>query len=185
MLRRIPGGQKQADGTPTSATSGGYGIVVKPFKVPSALGSKRDLALPARKRKLVSYKGQGGGSDGESDEEGKENKKSKFEMGNKVYGEDGVLGGMGKWCNRKFDVFKPKERTIVFAKTSVRSLRIRSQLTPQIFDPRHDEPKDVATHRSSIIPCFPRSPTTPYTYAETTPRSYGRPRHCPLRPYDR
>ena len=117
MLRRLPSNTRPGDPVPTTATSGGYGLVVKPFKAPSALGPKRDLALPARKRKAVSYKDQGGGGD-DDDEDGDGNpaKKSKFAMGNKEYGEDGVLGDMAKWCNRKFDVFKPKESSGVFKK---------------------------------------------------------------------
>lgn len=120
MLRRLPPPQRGGDQQPTSATSGGFGLIVKPFKAPSALASTRQLALPARKRKAVSYKGQGGGGDDDdddSDAEGKPSKKGKFEMGNKQYGEDGVLGDMAKWCNRKFPVFQPKEKTTVFTKT--------------------------------------------------------------------
>ena len=120
MLRRLPPPQKGTDLQPTSATSGGYGIITsKPFKTPSALASTRQLALPARKRKAVSYKGQGGGKDDDdddSDADGKPAKKGRFEMGNKSYGEDGVLGDMAKWCIRKFPVFTPKERVGVFTK---------------------------------------------------------------------
>lgn len=117
MLRRLPP-SRTGDQTPTSATSGGFGIfTAKPFKTPSSSAPKRDLALPARKRKAVSYKGQGGGKDDDdSDDEGKVVKKGKFEMGNKVYGEDGVLGDMAKWCNRKFPVFEPKDKVGVFTK---------------------------------------------------------------------
>jgi DNA repair and recombination RAD54-like protein len=118
MLRRLPV-SKTGDQTPTSATAGGYGLISAPFKAPTSSAPKRDLALPARKRKAVSYKGQGGGKDSDSDDEGKVVKKGKFAMGNKEYGEDGVLGDMAKWCNRKFTVFTPKDRTIVFAKTLV------------------------------------------------------------------
>lgn len=91
----------------------------KPFKKPSALAPTRQLALPARKRKAVSYKDQGGGGDDDGDSDasdGGKKKKGKFEMGNKVYGDDGVLGDMAKWCNRKFPVFEKKDRTLVFAK---------------------------------------------------------------------
>lgn len=119
MLRRLPQSQKPGDQVPTSATSGGYGIISKPFKAPTPLGPKRDLAIPSRKRKAVSYKEQGGGGDDENDgdADGRSSKKSKFAMGNKEYGEDGVLGDMAKWCNRKFPVFAPKEKTMVFGKT--------------------------------------------------------------------
>ncbi|EIW66754.1 hypothetical protein TREMEDRAFT_70028 [Tremella mesenterica DSM 1558] len=117
MLKRLPSNQNTSEQI-TSATSGGFGLPsFKPFRPPSALVSKRISAIPSRKRKNVSYKGQDGASDGESDTEGKENKKSKYAMGNKEYGEDGVLGGMGKLCNRKFPVFKTKEKTTVFSRT--------------------------------------------------------------------
>lgn len=112
MLRRVPS-KKNGDPPLTSATSGGFGIVSKPFKAPSALGSTRTLAMPARKRKQVSYKEAGaGGDDGDSEVPAK---KMRFEMGNKVY-ENGVLGDMAKWCTRKFPVFAPKESTTVFSK---------------------------------------------------------------------
>ena len=118
MLRRAPTNHCPDDPKITSATSGGYGVVSKPFKAPTPLSARRiNVDLPARKRKTVSYKEQGGGDDdSSSDAEGSTSKKSKYAMGNKEYGEDGVLGGMGKWCNRKFPVFAPKERTLVFGK---------------------------------------------------------------------
>lgn len=112
MLRRVPS-KKNGDPPVTSATSAGFGIVTKPFKVPSALGSTRTLAIPARKRKHVSYKEDGAqGDDGDFEAS---TKKMRFEMGNKVY-ENGVLGDMAKWCTRKFPVFAPKDKTTVFAK---------------------------------------------------------------------
>ena len=116
MLRRQPAGQRSGDPSPTSATSGGYGITSKPFKTPTSLGPKRDLAIPARKRKAVSYKDQGGNADDSDEDVQNPAKKSKFAMGNKEYGEDGVLGDMAKWCNRKFPVFKPKEKEATFAR---------------------------------------------------------------------
>ena len=117
MLRRMPSNQRPGDPQPTSATCGGYGIVSVPFKAPTPLAPKRTLAVPARKRKAVSYKGQGGGDDGsDSDAEEVSAKKGKFAMGNKEYGEDGVLGDMAKWCSRKFPVFKPKDKSGVFIK---------------------------------------------------------------------
>lgn len=120
MLRRLPQ-SRPGDPPVTSAGAGGFGIISKPYKKPSALAPTRQLALPARKRKAVSYKDQGGGDKDDddsdaSDGEGSKKKKGKFEMGNKVYGDDGVLGDMAKWCNRKFPVFEKKDRTIVFAK---------------------------------------------------------------------
>ncbi|WVF69157.1 hypothetical protein IAT40_003932 [Kwoniella sp. CBS 6097] len=119
MLRRAPSSQRPGDPQVTSATGAGFGIVTfKQFKPPSALTTKRETALPARKRKAVSYKGQGGGDDSDSDADGKPSaKKGRFAMGNKEYGEDGVLGDMAKWCNRKFPVFAPKEKTTVFTKS--------------------------------------------------------------------
>ena len=93
-------------------------MISKPFKPPTALGPKRQLDLPARKRKAVSYKDAGGDNDdddGDADG-GSSSKKGKFAMGNKEYGEDGVLGDMGRWCNRKFPVFIVKNKTAVFGK---------------------------------------------------------------------
>lgn len=122
MLRRLPPTKPGGDPAITSATSGGFGIVVgKPFRTPtSALASKRTTAIPARKRKAVSYKEMGYGTDdGEAVIDGSPKKKMRFEMGNKVY-ENGVLGDMAKWCTRKFPVFEPKEKTTVFAKRYVR-----------------------------------------------------------------
>lgn len=117
MLRRVP--KAPAGEAPiTSATSGGFGIISKPFKSP-ALATKRTTVLPARKRKQVSYKEMGDGTDdGDAVIEGSPKKKLRFEMGNKVY-EDGVLGGMGKWCNRKFPTYSVKDKGTVFAKTWV------------------------------------------------------------------
>jgi len=133
MLRRAPANSKQGELAVTSATRSGFGLVLKPFKAPTPLAPKRDLAIPGRKRKHVSYKEQGGGGGDENDpdaviddEDGGVKKKIKFEMGNKVYGEDGVLGGMGKWCNRKFPVFIVKEKTGIFSKSYVYLLLIRS-----------------------------------------------------------
>lgn len=92
-------------------------MIVKPFKAPTPLGPKRDLAMPGRKRKAVSYKEAGGGKDDDGDgDAGSPKKKSKFAMGNKEYGDDGVLGDMAKWCNRKFPVYQPKEKGQVFGK---------------------------------------------------------------------
>lgn len=123
MLRRLPPSKPGGEPAITSATSGGFGIVVKPFRPPtSALASKHTTVLPPRKRKAVSYKEMGDGTDdGEAviDENGSPKKKMRFEMGNKVY-ENGVLGDMAKWCTRKFPVFEPKEKTTVFAKRCVR-----------------------------------------------------------------
>ena len=119
MLRRLPISSRPGEQTPTSATSGGYGLISKPFKAPTPLGPKRDSALPSRKRKAVSYKEQGGGDDDGDDADCNPNKKTKYAMGNKEYGEDGVLGDMARWCNRKFPVFAPKEKTSVFGKRSV------------------------------------------------------------------
>ena len=121
MLRKLPQ-SRPGDPPVTSATSGGFGILSKPFKKPTPLGSTRQLALPARKRKAVSYKEDGGGKDDSADgdadggEGSRKKMKGTFEMGNKVYGDDGVLGDMAKWCNRKFPVFEKKDKITVFAK---------------------------------------------------------------------
>ena len=125
MLRKLPQ-SRPGDPPVTSATSGGFGLISKPFKKPTLLGSTRQSALPARKRKAVSYKENGGGEDdddkdGDADggEDGggsRKKMKGTFEMGNKVYGDDGVLGDMAKWCNRKFPVFEKKDKVTVFAK---------------------------------------------------------------------
>lgn len=120
MLRRTI--QRPSEPPLTSATSGGYGIVSTPFKVPKSSAPKRESALPARKRKAVSYKEEGsfdGSGDYEDNNEGRASKKGKFAMGNKEYGSDGVLGDMAKWCNRKFPVFQPKDKSGVFTKRSV------------------------------------------------------------------
>lgn len=116
MLRRIPQGSKAGEQQPTSATSGGFGLISKPFKAPTPLGPKRQLDLPSRKRKAVNYKDAGGDGDDDGEAEGNPSKKGKFAMGNKEYGEDGVLGDMARWCNRKFPVFAVKEKGSVFTK---------------------------------------------------------------------
>lgn len=118
MLRRAPASYKQGDQNPTSATCGGFGIISKPFKAPTPLGPKRHVDLPSRKRKAVNYKDAGGDQDDAGDEnaDGGPSKKTKYAMGNKEYGDDGVLGGLGAICMRKFPVFAPKERTMVFGK---------------------------------------------------------------------
>ncbi|KJE03308.1 DNA repair and recombination protein RAD54-like protein [Cryptococcus gattii NT-10] len=118
MLRRTI--QRPSEPPPTSATSGGFGIVSTPFKIPKSSAPKRESTLPARKRKAVSYKEEGpcdDGGDDEYDNEGRPSKKGKFAMGNKEYGSDGVLGDMAKWCNRKFPVFQPKDKSGVFTKS--------------------------------------------------------------------
>ena len=76
----------------------------------TACSSSRWQFTLARKRKAVSYKEQGGGDDDgkDGDADGGVSKKSKYAMGNKEYGEDGVLGGMGKWCNRQFPSLRAK-----------------------------------------------------------------------------
>lgn len=121
MLRRAPSSYKSGDQNPTKATSGGFGIISKPFKAPTPLVAKRHVDLPSRKRKAVNYKDAGGDRDDENDEnadpDGGPNKKAKYAMGNKEYGDDGVLGGLGAVCMRKFPVFVVKEKTTVFGKT--------------------------------------------------------------------
>ena len=122
MLRRAPPSFKGSDQNPTSATSGGFGIISKPFKAPTA--AKRHVDLPSRKRKVVNYKDAGGDRDDAGDKNADPSgdgpgasKKVKYAMGNKEYGDDGVLGSLGAICMRKFPVFSVKEKTIVFGKT--------------------------------------------------------------------
>lgn len=132
MLRRPVPGTRPGDQAPTTATSAGFGLVSKPFKPPSALVVKRS-DLPARKRKAVSYRDAGGDqddADGDADVDaengdgGERGKKAKtgtgggggYAMGNKEYDGNGVLGGMGRLCMRKFPVFKVKEKGAVFGK---------------------------------------------------------------------
>lgn len=128
MLRRAPSGYKNSDQNPTTATSGGFGIISKPFKAPTPLAAKRHVDLPSRKRKSVNYKDAGGDQDDAGDQnaapdgEGGPSKKVKYAMGNKEYGDDGVLGGLGAVCMRKFPVFMVKEKTATFTKTSANIL---------------------------------------------------------------
>jgi DNA repair and recombination RAD54-like protein len=114
MLRRI-NKSVNGDSSITSATSGGFGIVSSPFKAPLAK-TRTVSGLPeraARKRKQMSYKDMGDGTDdGDAVIDGSPKKKMRFEMGNKVY-ENGVLGDMAKWCNRKFPVYVPKGLGVV------------------------------------------------------------------------
>lgn len=147
MLRRLPT-TKGGDPPITSATSGGFGIVSKPFKSPgAALANKRTTVLPARKRKQVNYKemGDGGADDGDGEaainDDGSPKKKMRFEMGNKVY-EDGVLGGMAKWCTRKFPVYSPKDKGTVFAKTWV-GILYGLCLPTQLRHPGHHQRQDI------------------------------------------
>ncbi len=173
MLRRAPVTQRPGDPALTSATSGGYGITSAPFKPPAALASKRILALPARKRKAVSYKGQGAGDDSDSDAEAIPSKKGKFAMGNKEYGEDGVLGDMGRWCNRKFPVFKPKEKITVFTKRYRSPHELR--LTMQLQYPCHNQSEDRRSHHAFPLPCLARHSTTSHPRTPTTARPDGGP----------
>jgi DNA repair and recombination RAD54-like protein len=74
----------------------------------------------------VSYRDAGGDADdGDGDAENDEGggKKAKtgntgggYAMGNKEYDGNGVLGGMGRLCMRKFPVFKVKDKAAVFGK---------------------------------------------------------------------
>ncbi|TXT15851.1 hypothetical protein VHUM_00354 [Vanrija humicola] len=135
MLRRLPA-SNPGDAPITSATSGGYGIVSRPYKPPSqASAAKRTSVLPARKRKQVSYKEMGGGDDDrDGDASGSPKKKLRFEMGNKVY-EGGVLGDMAKWCNRKFPVYEAKEKSTVFAKNFSIPIMINAKTSERIVHP--------------------------------------------------
>jgi DNA repair and recombination RAD54-like protein len=132
MLRRIPS-SKSNNGDPQVVTVSGGGFsapTFKPFKPPSLANARstrnkeNENAAAGRKRKRVNYKedGQGdaagdGDANGDSDGENGGKKKGKtYSMGNKEYGVDGVLGDMGKWCNRKFPVFDVKPKEVLFTK---------------------------------------------------------------------
>lgn len=126
MLRRIPSannGSKPTaggDAVVVTMTGGGFGTpTFKAFKPPSLVSKastrSSDSGLPPRKRKRVSYKEDGQGDDKENDYK-EDRPDKKYTMGNKEYGADGVLGGMGKLCNRKFPVFEVKPKEQVFTK---------------------------------------------------------------------
>ncbi|KAJ9107838.1 hypothetical protein QFC19_002744 [Naganishia cerealis] len=134
MLRRLPS-HKSKSGEPQVITVSGGGFNVptfKPFRPPSLANPRAtrnaasdDKSTTGRKRKRVNYKEAGqadaagdGDADGAgSDDEGGPKKKGKtYSMGNKEYGIDGVLGDMGKWCNRKFPVFEVKPKEVIFTK---------------------------------------------------------------------
>lgn len=115
MLRRPVQSQRPGEQVAQTATAGGFGIISRPFKAPTPLAPKRHTELPSRKRKAVSYKDAGGdvsGSDAENEEpDSKRNKGGKgYAMGNKEYDDNGVLGGMGKLCMKKYPVFALKSR---------------------------------------------------------------------------
>lgn len=129
MLRRIPsannGSNKPAaggDAVVVTMTGGGFGTpTFKAFKPPSLVSkastrSGCDSSLPPRKRKRISYKEDGGQADDRENEYKEDGPAKKYTMGNKEYGADGVLGGMGKMCNRKFPVFEVKPKEQVFTK---------------------------------------------------------------------
>ena len=132
MLRRIPS-TKSNNGEPVVVTVSGGGFTAptfKPFKPPSLANARstrnkeNDNAVAGRKRKRVNYKEDGqedaagdGDANGDSDgEDGGKKKGKTYAMGNKEYGADGVLGDMGKWCNRKFPVFEVKPKEMLFTK---------------------------------------------------------------------
>lgn len=138
MLRRIPS-SKSNNGDPVVVTVSGGGFTAptfKPFKPPSLANARstrnkeNETAGAGRKRKRINYKedGQGdavgdGDANGDSDGEESEKKKGKtYSMGNKEYGADGVLGDMGRWCNRKFPVFEVKPKEVLFSKKCVHSI---------------------------------------------------------------
>lgn len=125
MLRRVPSNSARA-GEPVSLTmtGGGFGMPVsKPFKVPTAQVSRGrsggDADLPARKRRKISYKEDGQDDDKENDPDAVEaggRKGSSYKMGNKEYDENGVLGGMAKFCQRKFPKFEVQAKEVVFGR---------------------------------------------------------------------
>ncbi len=120
MLRRVPSTSSANDGDTTSLSlRTGFGLIpAKPFKVPTSAAPARSSVLPPRKRKRVSYK-EDGQDDKENDEDasdGEKKKGSRFTMGNKEYGADGVLGDMARFCNRKFPTFVVKPKEQIFSK---------------------------------------------------------------------
>ena len=120
MLRRIPATSSASNGDPNSLSlRTGFGVIpAKPFKVPTAAIVARASVLPPRKRKRVSYK-EDGQDDKENDGDASDDEKkktSRFTMGNKEYGPDGVLGDMGRFCNRKFPTFVVKPKEQIFSK---------------------------------------------------------------------
>lgn len=120
MLRRIPSSSSASNGDPNSLSlRTGFGVIPsKPFKVPTSAVAARSSVLPPRKRKRVSYK-EDGQDDKENDEDasdGEKKKGSRFTMGNKEYGPDGVLGDMARFCNRKFPKFEVKPKEQIFSK---------------------------------------------------------------------
>ncbi|KAI5837307.1 helicase swr1 [Morchella snyderi] len=82
-----------------SATTDTLTKLVKPFKCPGSAPQTRERALPARKKRKVSYKDQDeGDDDGEFVKEGEEKRV--------------VLGNLEK--NKAFPVFKPKDKETTF-----------------------------------------------------------------------
>jgi DNA repair and recombination RAD54-like protein len=85
-------------GTPAPKKSDSLSQLTKPFKCPGSAPSKRETALPPRKRRKVSYKDAGGddGDDGEG-----------F-----TPAEAEVIGNLQ--ASKAFPVFKPKPKDTVF-----------------------------------------------------------------------
>lgn len=83
-----------------SATTDTLTKLVKPFKCPGSAPQTRQLAIPARKKRKVSYKGQdgNGSDDGEFVKEGEEKRIP--------------LGNLEK--NKAFPVFKAKDKETMF-----------------------------------------------------------------------
>lgn len=125
MLRTLPATNKGSEQRAQTAKAAGFGIPsFKNVRLPTVKKAAPTRETSGRKRKRISYKedgqedrendkthGDGSGSDDEQP------KKKGFSMGNKEYGADGVLGGMGKWCNRKFPTFEVKDKDSVFKQT--------------------------------------------------------------------
>ena len=130
MLRRLPSNSgKKGDPSPMTASGAGFGTpTFKPFRTPSfSTPTPTRTSVGQRKRKRVSYKEDGqaddkendkdnDGSDSDGDPRRKKKVNSSYSMGNKEYGPDGVLGDMGKMCNREFPVFAVKAKELVFSR---------------------------------------------------------------------
>jgi DNA repair and recombination RAD54-like protein len=132
MLRRMPSNSgKKGEPSPLTAGGGGFGTpTFKPFRTPSfntPTPTRSSSITGGRKRKRISYKEDGqaddkendkdnhAGSDSDDDVRGRKKKNSSYTMGNKEYGADGVLGDMGRLCNREFPVFAVKNKELVFS----------------------------------------------------------------------
>lgn len=162
MLRRVPlasaAPSRSGDPVTLTMTGGGFGIISKPFKVPTSARPPTHRGTtdePARKRRRISYKEDGQADDKENDPDASDGeggvagkrKGSSYKMGNKEYDEHGVLGGMAKFCKRKFPKFEVKAKEVVFGRKWVAGRdfsprgRANAHITParQLLDPGDED----------------------------------------------